>query len=608
MSTVRDELLGTKVLGRYRIVKRLARGGMGVLYLARAEGAAGFARPVVVKRILPDLTGDDAMTQMFVREARILSYLKHPGIVSVLDFTQEDSAYIMVLDYVHGFHLGRWLKYVREAHGHFPVASALQITIRVLDALHYAHELRRPDGKSLCVVHRDISPSNILVDVEGQVKLVDFGIARVMGETAMYKTEDTTVKGKFPYLAPELFNGQQPTAQSDLYASGLVLHELLCGKNEFRGRDMAETLHRVFTKTPSSIAELRDDVSPEIDAIIRKSLAKTPAGRWASAGAMAEALREVRGLTENAAEAALGAQVKRDFFSDMADVLHIEPLEVLDRAWRDGTVEVWEESPAVSERPPGSPSDAPPTGRLRVPTSTSKEMPALVGPAQGPQKRPAAGAAAASRRSPWLWVLVVAVALVGISALAFALVSQPDARQPQSVYVVTGSTAEESEAAETTTADDTKDAALAPDAASMDDSGETSPSGPSEPPEEKKHASRVAQRPKASARRPAETPKPSKSVDQATLITRTFQGKKGQMERCLQQHTEAATAQERIVFKFKVSAAGAVESVTLTPASLQGVPLGACLLGVAGAIRFPPHDDKMEFAIPVSTRAVRGGN
>ncbi len=606
MSTVRDELLGTKVLGRYRIVKRLARGGMGVLYLARAEGAAGFARPVVVKRILPDLTGDDAMTQMFVREARILSYLKHPGIVSVLDFAQEDGAYIMVLDYVHGFHMGRWLKYVREAHGHFPVASALQITIRVLDALHYAHQLRRPDGKSLCVVHRDISPSNILVDVEGQVKLVDFGIARVMGETAMYKTEDTTVKGKFPYLAPELFNGQRPTAQSDLYASGLVLHELLCGKNEFRGRDMAETLHRVFTKTPSALADLRDDVSPEIDAIIRKSVAKTPAGRWESAGAMAEALREVRGFTENAAEAALCAQVKRDFFSDMAEVLRIEPLEVLDRAWRDGTVEVWEEGAAMAEHAPSSSSDSFSSGRLKVPAVSSDDVPALSRSSVAEVNEVAAGKAATSRRTHVLWGLVVATVLVGISALSFALVSQPNARKAQSVYVVTGSTDSESAEVAKSAAEEAKQASVSPDDENAEDP-DTSSAPPSQKLEDKAHTPHVAQSRRVAKQPSTKAPKPPKSSDHAALITRTFRGKKSQMERCLHQNTEAATAQERIVFNFKVSADGVVKSVSLAPATLQSAPLGACLLSVANALRFPPHTGEMEFAIPISTRAVKSG-
>src|SRR5262249_51936819 len=141
-----DELIGRIVLRRYRIVQRLATGGMGVIYLARSEGAKGFVKPVVIKRILPHFVGDEALTGMFAREARIMSNLSHPGSVGILDFAEEDGAYLMVLEYVHGFHLGRWHRWMRHTRDLFPIEPAIHIVISVLDAVHYAHTLPGPGG------------------------------------------------------------------------------------------------------------------------------------------------------------------------------------------------------------------------------------------------------------------------------------------------------------------------------------------------------------------------------------------------------------------------------------------------------------------------------
>src|SRR5947209_14846010 len=194
MNVATDELIGRVVLGRYRIVRMLAQGGMGVIYLARSEGAAGFVRPIVVKRILSDLISDESIVNHFKREARIMSNLRHPGIVSVIDFGQEARSYLMVLDYVHGFHAGRWQKFVRTTRGPFPAELAVQIVLAVLDALHYAHTLADADGRVLGIVHRDVSPSNVLLEVDGHVKLADFGIARMQTESTDVRTEAGTIK------------------------------------------------------------------------------------------------------------------------------------------------------------------------------------------------------------------------------------------------------------------------------------------------------------------------------------------------------------------------------------------------------------------------------
>ena len=260
-ATARDEMIGKSVLGRYRIVARLARGGMGVVYLARAEGAAGFAKPVVVKRVLPDLAGEARMARLFVREAKILSNLQHPNVVTVIDFGEEDGAYIMVLDYVRAYSLGAWWAYLQEtgAQGKVPIAEILHIMIRVLDALDYAHTMADPDGAPLDIVHADISPSNILVGTDGQVKLLDFGIARMRGEVTQ-ATDSKSIRGKFSYLPVEALDGSPPTATTDVYACGVVLYELLTGDNPFTGADETRTVAKVISVQPPPPSSVRADV------------------------------------------------------------------------------------------------------------------------------------------------------------------------------------------------------------------------------------------------------------------------------------------------------------------------------------------------------------
>ena len=330
----RDAPNGRMVLGRYRIVRRLARGGMGQVSLARTEGAEGFMKPVVVKELLPHAADDQVMEKMFVREARILSHLRHPGIVSVVDFGEEDGNYVLVLEYVCGYHLGRWARFYTRRGESLDSALAVHVIAKVLDALHYAHTRKRPDGASLGITHRDISPSNIAIDSDGQVKVLDFGIARMSGDAGEYKTQDTSaIKGKLAYMPPELFRSGESSPASDLYACGVVLHEILGGKNEFRGRDEGETISRVLSKRLSRLSKVRIDVSPALDAVIERATHKDVGQRFADAAEMAHALRSSSDGNEKAAEEALQRAVARDF-PQLPQVLDIESLDRLDDAWR----------------------------------------------------------------------------------------------------------------------------------------------------------------------------------------------------------------------------------------------------------------------------------
>jgi serine/threonine-protein kinase len=345
-------MIGRVVLGRYRIVRALAKGGMGVVYLARGEGASGFTKPYVVKRMASDILVDDSMLKMFVREARVMSRLRHPGLVGVVDFGQEGGDYLMVIEYVHGFHLGQWHRYLRHAHGPFPFAAALHVVAKVLDGLEYAHTLRDADGTPQRIVHRDVSPSNILIDVEGIVKLADFGVARSQEHTE--KTEETTIKGKMPYLAPELFRLAAPSPGTDAYAAAVVLHELLVGKNEFRGNDMATTISRVLEHVPTPVDAVRDDLPDGLGDLLVRALAKDPAERYQSAGQLAADLRAIRPQVEEEADRMLRAMTAADFLDPrMSEHLGLSSLAELESSWRNPSPDILRrDSPRISSSPP----------------------------------------------------------------------------------------------------------------------------------------------------------------------------------------------------------------------------------------------------------------
>ncbi|HEY3495515.1 MAG TPA: serine/threonine-protein kinase, partial [Polyangiaceae bacterium] len=363
-------LVGQSVLGRYRIMHPLARGGMGVVYLGRVEGSAGFTKPVVVKTVIPALGSGEEGAALFAREARIVSHLQHPGIVAVVDFGRVGRSYVMVLEYVHGYHVGQWSRFVNETRGPLPVGHAVHVVLEVLEALHYAHRLTRADGVPLGIVHRDISPPNILIDAQGHVKLSDFGIARMADDD--YKTEDGQFRGTLPFSAPEAFEGTPPTPHNDQYACAVLLYQLLAGSNPFRGGATNVTITRVLTHVPPLLSEVREDVPPALAAAVARAIAKYPQERFPDIAEFSAALRATRKSGDEDARA-FSAQIAQDFAgATLPAHLGIESLAERDAAWR----EAQDGGPALalSSSPPSSPPDAVTT--------------VSVGPARAPLEKP----------------------------------------------------------------------------------------------------------------------------------------------------------------------------------------------------------------------------
>ncbi|MEN9580423.1 MAG: hypothetical protein RJA70_3432 [Pseudomonadota bacterium] len=578
----KDEMNGRVVLGRYRIIKPLARGGMGVVYLGRTEGAAGFARPVVVKRILPHLLSDPEMAKMFVREARILSNLHHPGIVGVIDFGEEDSAYVMVLEYVHGYDVGLWRKYLARQNRDLPADFALEIVIRVLDALHYAHTLKRPDGTLLRIIHRDVSPGNILLDVEGHVRLLDFGIARIANDANEYKTQDATFKGKLAYAPPELLKGKEPSPQSDLYSCAVVLYQLLTAENPFRGASAPETLSRVASHTPRALRETMPNVPATLDAALSKALRKEPEERFQTAAEFADALRRVRSAPDGEVIAAMTDAIQYDFHGDMPAQLGLEPLHDRDAAWREAEALRVSVGPLRSSRPSPAPDVPPPYDPL---SSTPPHGSGRAANGTNDSRSPRGQASPGSRTLTWA-IGALALAVTGVAG-AILLRPQPATSGSAARYLVV-------------THDEPSDSAAqpVPEMPLLEDSRETVP----EP------RPVLSATPSASPDRP-DNPSQRPALERASpdprRLTQTFSRRQSSVQACFSQNPADAKKTPRLEIAFSVNDAGRVTTASLVPSSLGATPMGSCILGVAKGTSFGALTDGVSFRIPVRARTLK---
>jgi serine/threonine-protein kinase len=262
--------------GKYRIGSRIGGGGMAEVLEGELLGAEGFARPVAIKRMLPSLSESEAFGKMFVNEARIASLLHHANIAAVLDFDRDDDGtYYLVMELVRGVDLRELSK-----SGRLPVPVTTFIISEVLRGLAYAHELVH-DGKHLGIVHRDVSPHNVLISWSGAVKVADFGIAKAVASTDA--SRDGSLKGKVSYMSPEQAYGQRLDGRSDLFAVGIMLHELLTGKRLFSDGTEAEILSRILNQPIPRPMEIVDDVPEDLDEIAMQLLRRNRDGRYLSA-------------------------------------------------------------------------------------------------------------------------------------------------------------------------------------------------------------------------------------------------------------------------------------------------------------------------------------
>ncbi len=283
--------------GRYRLLERLGQGGMAEVFKAKSYGVEGFEKVLVIKRILPDLARSPDFVDMFIHEAKLAVRLSHANIVQVFDLGKAPSesadAYFMAMEYVHGLDLASVLARARRQQLALPIQMGVYVASEVAKGLDHAHRRRDEQMRPLGIVHRDVSPQNVLLSFEGEVKVTDFGIAKARGALDPKGVEDTRARrlqGKFGYMSPEQARGESVDARSDLFSLGTVLYECIAGVNPFSAPTTFETLRRVQAGEAPPIELLRPDIPPELGAILKTAMAKEPGGRYSDAGRMYEAL------------------------------------------------------------------------------------------------------------------------------------------------------------------------------------------------------------------------------------------------------------------------------------------------------------------------------
>jgi len=279
-----------RLLGRYELVHLLGQGGMGEVYLAKISGAAGFEKPCIVKTILPALLKDRQFLDRFHHEAKVLVHLVHSSIAQVYDMGEAEGTYYMALEYVAGVDLAYLQEQARNERQQLPVPVALYLGQRIAEGLGYAHRKTGPDGSPLGIVHRDVSPHNVMLSYEGEVKVIDFGLAKSAARSKY--TLPSTVMGKLGYMSPEQVRAEPLDHRSDIYSCGVVVWELIAGRPLVPHGTVGEMMAAMSNPSVPALHEVRPDVDPAIDAVVRRALAPSPDDRYARSDDFARALNE----------------------------------------------------------------------------------------------------------------------------------------------------------------------------------------------------------------------------------------------------------------------------------------------------------------------------
>jgi eukaryotic-like serine/threonine-protein kinase len=298
---------------RYTVLERLGGGGQAEVFRGVSESIQGFKKPVAIKRVLPHLTTNPQFVAMFLDEARLSLFLQHANIVQVFDISKAaDGTYFLVMEFVDGCDLKALITHQRS----IDIGLALYIMIEAAKGLHYAHTLDHPQtGEPLGIVHRDVSPPNIMMSKNGEVKVVDFGLAKAGSQVEI--TDEGVVKGKFAYLSPEAAFGKPVDARADVFALGIITWEMLTGRRLFYADDPHQTIELVRAARVPSIPALNPKVDSELDAIVRKALARHPENRTATAADFADELaqhlfnRELKVTSRNVSQAVQAIRASR---------------------------------------------------------------------------------------------------------------------------------------------------------------------------------------------------------------------------------------------------------------------------------------------------------
>ena len=305
------------VVGRYAIFDEIAAGGMATVHLGRLLGAAGFSRTVAIKRLHGQFSRDPEFAEMFMDEARLAARIAHPNVVQTIDVVPDDKELLLVMEYVHGVPFATLLGAARRSGQRVPPRIIAGVMVGVLEGLHAAHEAKSELGKPLGVVHRDVSPQNVIIGVEGVPRVIDFGVAKAVGK--MHATREGQLKGKLAYMSPEQVKGGEVTRLSDVFSAAIVLWEALMAERLFDGANPADTILQVLSLPIRPPRSKFPDLPEALEAVVMRGADREPDQRFATAREMAAALeaalpiapaREIAEWVEASAGPALAARAR----------------------------------------------------------------------------------------------------------------------------------------------------------------------------------------------------------------------------------------------------------------------------------------------------------
>jgi len=574
---------GTRV-DKYEVVHRIAFGGMAEIYLARVVGIQGFEKYVVLKRILPQYASNAEFVRMFLQEARVAASLDHANIAHVYDIGEIGGNYFFTMEYLHGEDLRLIMREMHLRECRLPLEHALEIVIGAASGLHFAHDKRGGDGRSLGIVHRDVSPANVVVTYDGGVKVVDFGIAKMTADPEFSRGE--SLKGKLAYMSPEQLQSQPVDRRSDVFALGILLYEITTHERLFRGANEIETMRVVLAGVVPPPSERVPGYPPALEGIVLRALEMDPGKRYQSA-------REL--------------QLDLEAFAREGK-LHVSSAALAE--WMEGTFgpkrELWHtlslpEGEALG-KPPGWSADKEPTAVTRMVERADADQPApgavdrsvpieVSGPPRG-------------RRRSWTarpLALVFAVAAgVGLWSARGSLIaglrgSEPRPAAPTSVLLVAeqGSVAVERDAIPATPAPAAPEmptyVAAAPRAS------EPAPASPAPAAVGETGPRRASARPRA----------PSGSSG-ANGFSAIFARREGDIRQCFVGHTGDAAGATQISLRFEIGRDGRVGAVSALPDAVGASPLGACLVRIARGTVFAPQPAPVTIRIPLTVQLQAG--
>jgi len=394
--------------GRYVLLDKLAVGGMAELFLAKVMGEAGFEKTCVVKRLLPHLSVHEDFVAMFLDEARLAARLNHPGIVQVFDLGHAQDDYFLAMEYLAGEDLSAVLRQSAQRRRPVPIDVAVRVIARAAEALHFAHEVKGANGRSLALVHRDVSPSNLFITYQGATKVLDFGIARAASQ--LRQTQAGQIKGKAPYMSPEQISGRTVDRRTDVWALGVCLHELLTGTRLFLGASSREVVSQVLEGAIPLTTERRPEVPAALAEIVRRALLRDPEARFQTAAALQLAL-EQSGLFGTEPQVSLGEYLSELFGGEQAEA-------------RLRRASVWT-APGSGPQPLGTERLGPaesrvagagvstlPAGGPETPAPAPEGLPTVSLRPQGPSAPEQVGRQARSSRRWWIPAVALGIAAV----------------------------------------------------------------------------------------------------------------------------------------------------------------------------------------------------